>query len=191
MLRSLIALALLLGGVARAGDPLSPKELAAVDRELGKQIREVEKKYGNKKTSELTPEERRGYSRDRAAAEQKVLEKHGVDPRTYGHRIGRLSRTERDEVQAAAEELEAKEKAEEKKGVASKESAAGAQEVRIQRGFNENAPVTLNEAPAKPGEVVAENGIPADAKADQDEAAGGLAAPEWAPSQRESSGKKR
>lgn len=189
MHRSTLFLALLLAGAAHAADPLSPKELAVVDREMGKEMGEIEKKYGNKKPNELTLEERRGYTHDRSAAERKVLDRLGVDAKAYTNRVGKLSRSERDEVKAASDALEAKEKADKKKAEAAKEAAATQQEVTVQRGFNENAPVTVEDG-AKPGEVVVEKGIPADAQADQDEASGAGAAA-TAPAAAEPAAKKR
>lgn len=148
-------------------DPLPPDQAAAIALDQKAAQAEVQKKYGNKPASELTNAERAQMIRDQAAAEQKVLEKHGVDAKTWAR-----EQMERSPQQAA--DAKAREQAladqRQKDAEAKARAAAGDQEVQVQRGFSDANPVTMEE---KKGDGVSvEEGLPSDAAADQAEAAG-------------------
>lgn len=152
---------------ALAEDDLTPEKAAKIERDQTKALEAVDKKYGNKKSSELSNDERREAIRDRAAAEREVLEKNDVSAKAYTQYTSKMSVEDRAATKAAGARLEEKEKAaasrekEKEKGKA----AGGPREIPIQRGFNDNSPVVLEE---KPGAAPAvEKGLPKDYADDQ------------------------
>lgn len=103
-MRLLLAAALVVPFAVRA-EPPSPEDLAKIQYEQEKAAADVEKKYGDKKPSELSPEERRAMIKERAAAEREVLDKHGVDPKEYARAQAKQSVDDRARQRAAAEKL--------------------------------------------------------------------------------------
>jgi hypothetical protein len=128
---------------------------------------EVQKKYGNKKPSELSNEERSQMIREQAAAEQRVLDKYGVDAKAWA-----LQQMAQSPQEAAAQKAREQALADQrqKDAEAKAKAQAGDQEIQIQRGFSDGNPVTLEEK--KVDGVPVEEGLPPDAVADQAEAAG-------------------
>lgn len=146
-------------------DPVPPDQAAAIALDQKAAQAEVQKKYGNKPASELTNAERAQMIRDQAAAEQKVLEKHGVDAKTWAR-----EQMERSPQQAAAAKAREQALADQRQKEAEAKAKAGDQEVQVQRGFSDANPVTLEEK--KADGVSVEEGLPSDAAADQAEATG-------------------
>ncbi len=155
-------------------------EAAAIEREMEKNQAEVTAKYGERKSSEMSSDERRDMMRDQAEADQKVLDKHGVDKKEWASSQSHRSRDERAEVKAEKEKQAAaeKQKAEAEAEAEAKKKAAAepAKPIQIQRGINDENPVVLEEKPGA-GPII-ERGLPADAKADDEaaKAAGGAPA---------------
>lgn len=142
-----------------AADPLPVEKSAAIERDQQKAQAEVAKKYGNKKPSELSSDERREMTRDLAEADQKVLDKHGVDPKAWARESIRKGRDEYAQQKDAVKKLDEKEKAEAEKKAA--EAKKEPKEITIQKGFNDENPVVLEEKEG--GEVVVEKGLPPEA----------------------------
>jgi len=137
MLRSLALLALSLSPVALAGD-ISPDTAAKVTRERTKALEEVNQKYGNKKSSELSSEERRQMIKDQAEAVAKVLDKNGVDAKDFAHYEAKASKEDRAAAAASGKAMDQKEAddkkaADEKKKAKSVETSNG---VIIERGID-------------------------------------------------------
>ena len=130
-MRLLILGSILTALVAHAGEELTPEQRAQLVRDQQKAAEAVEKKYGNKKSSELSAEERRTLMKDRAAAERGVLEKAGVDPKEFARSSAKLSRNERAATEAAGKALEEKEAAAAKTGEGKK--AGGKKEIVIEK----------------------------------------------------------
>ena len=128
---------------------LTPEKVAQIRRESEAEMKRIDAAYGNRPSSEMTNEERRAQIAARAEAEARILEKHGVDARTYTHYTLRMNAEERARVEAAEKALAAKEKAEAEK----KKAAEGTGEIPIQQGFGENNPVDLEETPDAPPKV--------------------------------------
>jgi hypothetical protein len=183
----MIALALLL---TLAADDLTPEKAAKVQKDRDQAMADVSKKYGNKKSSELTSDERREMIKDQRAAETNVLEKNNVDAKEFARYEAKMNLSDRAATKAARENLDKKE-AEDKKAADDKQ---GNGEIPIQRGFNENNPVTLEEKPQNTnGAPVVEKGLPPDAQQDQSEASGGNAPAndyDSAPAKKSGKGKK-
>lgn len=158
--------------LALAADDLTPQKAAKVQKDLDQANADVAKKYGNKKSSELSQDERREMIRDQRAAEIAVLDKNGVDPKEYARYEAKMNMADRAATKDARVALDKKEADDKKAAEAAKQ---GGQEIQIQRGFNENNPVTLEEKPAggSGGAPVVEKGLPPDAQSDQAEASGG------------------
>src|SRR5688572_28366990 len=89
---------------------LTPESVAKIDREQKKANDAIDKKYGNKKPSELSSAERREIIKERGEAEKAVLEKAGVDPKEYTKYTAKMNREDRVATKAAAEKLEQQEK---------------------------------------------------------------------------------
>lgn len=137
MLRSLSLLALLSTPAALAGD-VSPQTAAKVTRERAKALEEVNQKYGNKKSSELSSDERRQMIRDQAEAVAKVLEKNGVDAKDFAHYEARASKEDRAAAAASGKALDQRE-ADDKKAADEKKKGKAAETsngVVIERGID-------------------------------------------------------
>jgi len=171
---SFTLVALLLGAdpTARFGgspaDPIPPDEAAAIALDTREAQDEVAKKYGNKKPSELSNDERSQMIKDQAAAEKKVLDKHGVSPSTWARQQMAQSPKEAAAQKERVKALEDKRKADAE--AAEKEKEKPEKPIEVQRGISDSNPVTLEENPSA-GPVV-EEGLPAEAASDQAEAAG-------------------
>ena len=171
---------------ARASDDLTPEKAAKIEHETNKALDAVDKKYGNKKSSELSSDERREVIRDRAAAEREVLEKNDVKAADYIKYTGHMNKDDRAATKAAAAKIGEKEKADAEKKEKEKATAGGPKEIQVQRGFNDEHPVVLEEkAGAAP---VVEKGLPQDYNDDQ--AAAGMTDSSSQPAPAKAAGKK-
>ncbi|MDX2013527.1 MAG: hypothetical protein SFW67_25265 [Myxococcaceae bacterium] len=139
------------------------ERLASIEREQAKETAAVQAKYGNKKSTELSREERAQMIRDLNAAEAKVLDKYGLSQREWARAQINRTREQADAVKQASKEQEAREKA-------AAEQAAKAQkdegrEVVVQKGFSDESPVVLEEKEG--AQAVVEQGLPKDYESDQ------------------------
>lgn len=147
-IRSAIALVVFaLCAPALAAD-LSPEKVAKIRKEQKEAMARIEKAHGNKKPSEMSNAERREMAQERAAAEQAVLEKHGVSTRDFANYTVRMSTDDRKEAEAAEKKLEAADAAKKK---AAETKPQG--EVQVQLGFDEKNPVDLEESADAPPKV--------------------------------------
>jgi hypothetical protein len=155
MLTCLLALAL--------AAELSPRQAAEIQHEHDKAQAQVAAKYGNRKSSELSSEERRQMVRDQAEAERKVLADHDVSPGAWVRNQALRTPADRAEVKREQEALAAKEKEQQQVLDATKrqEEAEGSA-VSVQRGFSEENPVMVEEK--KGGPVTVEHGLPPEAQ---------------------------
>ncbi len=134
---------------------------AAIERDQAKENAAVNAKYGNKKSSELTPDERRQMIKDQADAEQKVLDKYGVSQKDWIRQQAARSREQSEQVRDAVKAIEEQEK----KAAEKAQKGEAPQEIQIQRGISDDKPVVLEE---KAGAAPAvEQGLPSDFQADQ------------------------
>ena len=152
---SLLTLCLSLGA-----EPIAPEKSAVIVREQQKAQAEVAAKYGNKKSSELSREERAQMTKDLSAAEKAVLDKNGVDAKQWARESMKKDRSEYAEGKQLVKDLEEKEKAAEAKKQA---DAQAPKEIEVQRGVSEENPVTLDEKPNADGTVPVEKGLPPEA----------------------------
>ncbi len=107
-MRLLIAVVLLSGLAAHAGDELAPDQMAKIEHDQKKAAEAVDKKHGNKKPSELSQDERREIIREKAEADQAVLDKAGVDKKDFARAGARMGRDQRAQADAAGKALEKK-----------------------------------------------------------------------------------
>ena len=124
-------------------EDLTPAKRAKLQKEQQKAAEAVEKKYGNKKPSELSADERRSLMQEKAAAERAVLEKEGVDPKEFARSGMKQSREERADTDAAAKDLDAKEAATAKDAAAKK---PGKKEIVIEKNGKPADGAEVNEA---------------------------------------------
>ncbi len=164
----MVALALLL--VTLGADDLNPEKAAKIQKDRDTAMAEIAKKYGNKKSSELSQDERREMIREQRAAENSVLEKNNVDPKEYARYEARMSLSDRAATKDARAALDKKD-ADDKKAAEAKQQQ-GNGEVQVQRGFSDSNPVTLEENSNTGGAPIVEKGLPPDAQNDQNEATG-------------------
>lgn len=99
---------LLLAAAPALADPPSPAEMAKIQHDVAKAQKEVDKKYEGR---ELSPEEKKQQIKDRAAAENGVLEKAGVDRKDYARASAKMSKEDRAALANENEKLDKKEKA--------------------------------------------------------------------------------
>ncbi len=152
-----------------ADEATTPDKAAVIERQEQKAQAEVSAKYGNKKPTELSREDRKAMDQDLANASKAVLEKNGVDPKQWARDSLKRDRSEYAKTKELVKDLEAKDKAAEEKR---KADANAPKEVEVQRGVSEENPVTLDEKPNEEGVVPVEKGLPPEAQQEQDAAAG-------------------
>jgi hypothetical protein len=150
----LLASWLAVPGLALAQEALTPEQLALIRRDEKAALQRVSEAYGQRKPSEMTPEERRQVIRDQQSAVAAVLEKHAVSDKQYARQVARLSVEERNAVQEAARQLEAQDKAARE----AQSQPPQPEEIPIQNGITEQNPVELEAVAGAP--PVVEQGLP-------------------------------
>lgn len=149
---------------------VTPEQLAQVQVDREKAMAEVHKKYGDRQPSELSQDERREMIKDVREAEEKVLEKNGVDPKELARYEAKQSLDDRAATKAAKQQIEEKEKRDAEKK--EKEEAERAnQPIQVQKGFSDSNPVILEENQGN-GAPTVEKGLPPEALDDQNAASG-------------------
>lgn len=136
------ALALLFCGTLAAGGELTPEQIAKIRRDEKEELKKVQAAHGNKKSNEMSNEERRALMADQAKAANAAYEKNGVSAKDFAQSQARLSRGEEKAAQAEEKRLEAKATAEAAAKGAGKKGPA---EIEVQQGFNDANPVDLEE----------------------------------------------
>lgn len=131
---------------------------AAIERDQAKELAAVNAKYGNKKSTELSADERRQMIKDQADAEKKVLDKYGLSPKDWIREQLARSREQSEQVKEAGKALDEKEKAAQK-------TNAEPKPIEIQKEISDARPVVLEENPEAPPMV--EQGLPSDYQSDQ------------------------
>ena len=150
-----------------ADEPIAPEKAAVIERDQRKAQAEVSARYGNKKPTELSRDERRELDKDLANADKAVLEKAGVDPKQWARESLKKDRAGYAQNKELVKGLEEKDKA---AAEAKKKEGAGPGEIPIQKGISEENPVTLDEKQSADGVVPVEKGLPPDATREQVEA---------------------
>jgi hypothetical protein len=111
MMRLFPLVAVLLLSVSAFAADLTPELVAKIKDEQQTAEQKVNKEYGNKKSSELSGDERKEIIQKTAAADEGVLAKHGVSDKDYARYVATMSLEDRKREQAEAKKLkEAKEK---------------------------------------------------------------------------------
>lgn len=163
MALSLVTLCLAL----MADEPIAPEKAAGIERLQQKAQAEVTAKYGNKKPTELSREERGQMAKDLATADKAVLEKAGVDPKQWARESLKKDREGYAKNKEMVKGLEEQEKADE-----AAKKAESPKEITVQRGVSDNNPVTLDDKPNADGTVPVEKGLPPEAQRELDTASG-------------------
>jgi hypothetical protein len=156
--------ALLIALALTADDPISLEKSAQIELEQEKARDEVAKKYGNKKFSELSPEERKQMSKDQDAAAREVLEKAGVDPKQWARDSMKRDRAAYAQQKELLKDIKEKQKAGLEQAKKAKEQV---KEVTVQRGISDENPVTIDEKEAEDGKIAVEQGLPPEVDSDQ------------------------
>jgi hypothetical protein len=108
-MKRLTAAMLALAAQLALADDITPEQAAKVERENKKAQEDVAKKYGNKKSSEMSADERREMIADQKAANAKVLEKNGVSAKDYARYEVTANGAQRDAAKASGAALDKKE----------------------------------------------------------------------------------
>ncbi len=90
--------------------PPTVEESARIELEQAEAQRAVDAKYGNKKPSELTPQQTRAKIRDQAVADEKVLAGHGTTAKEWSRNALKKQRGEYAEEQRDVKALAEKKK---------------------------------------------------------------------------------
>jgi len=191
MLRA-VAIVALSASLTAGAQELNPAKAAQIEHDQQKKFDEIDKQHGNKLPSQLSSDERRDIIKQRSSAEQEVFDKHGVDAKEYTKYITKMGLDDRAAMKDASKQLEKKD-AEEKVAKEPQDSAPkDAKDIPVQRGFNDQNPVILEEK--KGGGVAVEHGLPPEAESDQAAANAGTgltdSSAEKRPEKKEPSGKK-
>jgi hypothetical protein len=113
-------------------DPPSPDEVAKIQFDQEKANADIDKKYGNKKPSELSNDERREMMKEKAAAERDVLDKHGVSAKDYARTQAKQSLDDRAKTRDANDKLQ--------KDAAAKKPAADNNGIIVEKGNGSGNP---------------------------------------------------
>ncbi len=134
-------------------DDLTVEQLAEIQHQQEKAGKAFDEAPGAKNAKEMSREERAELARKRAAADQAVLEKFGVDAKTVERAKSHLGRDDRTALKAKVEALEAKEKAAKSAGAPDAERAPEDVEVQVGAGPGERTARPAKPSPAakKPG----------------------------------------
>jgi hypothetical protein len=124
-MRKLLFALLALPSFASAEAP-SPEDVAKIQFEQQKANADIDKKYGNKKPSELSNDERREMMKEKAAAERDVLDKHGVSAKDFARTQAKQSLDDRAKTRDANDKLQ--------KDASAKKPAADDNGVIIEKG---------------------------------------------------------
>jgi hypothetical protein len=152
-----------------ADEPISPEKSAKIEQAEQKARAEVTAKYGNRKPTDMSAEERKSLDKDLADASKQVLEKNGVEPKAWARESLKRDRSDYAKTKELVKELNEKDKAQ---AEAAKKAASEPKEIEIQRGSSDSNPVVLDEKPNEDGTVQVEQGLPPDAARDFAEANG-------------------
>jgi hypothetical protein len=147
-------------------DEFDAERAANIEHEQAKHIAAVVAKYGNKKSTELTPEARSQMIRDLEKAEKQTLEKYGVTTKEWARLQLHRTREQADQVKRAKELLQAKERAFEQHAAQKPREPT---EIVIQKGISDEQPVVLEETETTAPLV--ERGLPSEYEKDQNAAA--------------------
>lgn len=155
---------------ALADDEFTPERAAKIERDTEKALQKVDKKWGNKKPSELTSDERKQVIAERAAAEREVFEKNNVDAKAYTKYTSRQTKSERAATKEASAKLEEQENADAEKAQKDKDTKqqGGPKEIVIQRGGAGKDPIIMEEKEGAP--PIVEKGLPQEAQDEQSDA---------------------
>lgn len=165
----LMAALLVLPGIAGAdeGGELTPEKVAHIRRDEATAMKKVDDEFGNRKSSEMSNEERGQAIQKQSAATSSVLEKHGVTAKEYDRFTAKMGPEGNERAKAEGQRLE--EQAKSAKQAAAK--PAEEKEVTIQQGFSNDNPVELESTEGD--NPVVEIGIPVE---DEEGAEGGAGA---------------
>ncbi len=151
-----VALLVALLPAAAGAQELSPAEVAKIRRAEKEALGKIAAEHGNRKPHEMDNAERREVIQKQQAAQQEVLQKHGVSTRDWVNYTAKMSPEEQAQAEAAEKKLEADAQA--KKAAAEKAAAQKDKPVEVQQGFGEDNPVEMGSTPGAAPKV--EVGIP-------------------------------
>ncbi|AGC46440.1 hypothetical protein MYSTI_05153 [Myxococcus stipitatus DSM 14675] len=141
----LVAALWILPGVAGADDggELTPEKVEHIRRDEATALQKVDDEFGNRKSSEMSNEERGQAIRKTSAATAAVLEKHGVTAKEYERFTARMGQEGNERAKAEGQRLDEQAKTAKAQHAAAAAKAAEEKEVSIQQGFDDENPVEL------------------------------------------------
>lgn len=153
LIRPALCSALLLASSSAFAADLDPQKAAQIQLDRDRALGQVKQKYGSKKLSEMSNDEKKALARDTADAEQKALDKNGVSAKEWSRYEATMNRSERAATEKAKEDLLKKEEAEKKAAEKKKAEAAAEQqnkEIPVQQGFSDEQPTVMEESKDAP-----------------------------------------
>lgn len=155
--------------LSQGADARPTSEQALIEFELTQAQRAVDEKYGQKKPSELTPEETLAKIRDQAHAEAQVLKAHQLTAKEWVKASLSKSRAEYAAQKNAVTALEEKAKAQ-AEAAKSSPLIEAPPAIPVQRGISDATPVILEEIHHEGELPEVEKSLPPEVFADQAEA---------------------
>lgn len=129
-MRSLILAAALVSLPALAGD-LSPEEVAKIRADKKAATEAVDKKYAGKK---LSSSERKEMEKEKNEAAQKVLDKAGVDAKSFARQESKMGREDAAAADSAQKGIEKKREEDAKAAEAKKKEEGKPKEIVVEKG---------------------------------------------------------
>jgi hypothetical protein len=133
-MKTLAALGLALVASTAFAKDLDPTEAVQIEREQEAATKKVNAAHGDKKPSEMDPEERAQVIDEERKARLEVLDRHGVSDKEFSRYQGKLTPEQRVQEKAAAKALDAKEAAAKAHPAADPNAAKPPDQVVVQYG---------------------------------------------------------
>lgn len=127
MIRALV-MATCVAATSGWAQELSLEKVAQAEHARTKALDKVDKTFGNKKSSEMTREERKAHTSARADAEKTALEASGVSAKQLERHQAKMSRDDQKALKGRVEALKKADDAKTKEEAAAKEGAQSSDE---------------------------------------------------------------
>jgi hypothetical protein len=160
-MRALILATVLVSAVAWAED-ISPEKMAKVRMEKKQATDAVEKKYAGKK---LSTADRKAMEQEKNEAAMKVLEKNGVDAKSFARTEATMSKDDRAAADSAQKGMEKKAADDAKAAEAKKAEDGKSKEIVIEKGNGSGSGGGKGKGKSKYGDLPPGYGPPPEANA--------------------------
>ncbi|HEY3445045.1 MAG TPA: hypothetical protein VGK67_01730 [Myxococcales bacterium] len=136
-----LAAALAFPAAARAMDAKKTGEISA---EIEDKENAVKAKYGGRSWKEMSNDERKSFQKDMDKAREDTLQKHGTSGREYETTKLKMGREGLKSAEDGKKDYATKKAEEEKAKAEAAKPKAKEPEIKVQKGFNDDNPVTMD-----------------------------------------------